>query len=155
MNTTTQIDRNTELYEYLRKFSPHQFKVFYGIFVHCWAHKKGFISKRSFFNLWCELNQLCYEADDSFPDMYDNHLEIKFFCQAHPYYFIDILPIDTIAKLFSEYCNERLDILLQLAKILYKQNHRAAYKYIIDTLRLDHSVDEILSDSEAHIKSFS
>ncbi len=155
MNTTTQINYKSELYEHLRKLSPHQFKVFYGIFVHCWAHKKGFISKQNFFNLWCELNQLCHESDDSFPDAYDNHLEIKYFCHAHPYYFIDILSIETISKLFSDYCDERLNILLHLVQTLYNQNSRAAYQYIIDTLNLDHPVDEIVADSEAHIRYFS
>ena len=36
--------------------------------------QKAFISKQNFFNLWGELNVLCYEADEGFPNVDDYEL---------------------------------------------------------------------------------
>jgi hypothetical protein len=52
--------------------------------------------------LWCELNFLCHEFDESFPDQYDNFYEVRSFCKAHPYHFIEALPIDLVSALFAE-----------------------------------------------------
>jgi hypothetical protein len=123
--------------------------------VHCHAHGKGFISKQNFFNLWCELNYYCHELDKNFPDMYYNHEAIRSFCHRYPYYFIDRLPVNLIANLFSEYCDERLDILENIIQILDHQGSRAAHQYILDEFKFNHNVDELVSDLEEHIARFS
>ena len=76
-----------KLKDRLLKLDSRQLKMFYGILVHYWVKYKFFISSQNFLNLWCELNKLCYEVDESFPDPYDDHELLKSFCQAHPYYF--------------------------------------------------------------------
>ncbi len=43
--------------------NKEEFKLFYSILVHYWVNYKFFISKMSFFNMWCELNKLCHEVD--------------------------------------------------------------------------------------------
>lgn len=142
---------NHALYTHLCKLNAKQFKVFYGIFVHCWAHGKSFLSMPNFFNLWCELNYLCHELDESFPDRYDDHNEIKSFCQQNPYYFIDRLPLELIAKLFAEYCDKRLDVLETLVRTLYEQGSKAAHQYVLDSFKFDHTADEMAADLEEHI----
>ena len=72
------------------------------------------LSDHNFLNLWCELNKLCYEVDESFPDPYDDHELLKSFCQAHPYYFIDILDPGLITDLLCEYLDDRLNILVAI-----------------------------------------
>lgn len=153
MNQCTTFSSNA-ICELLSKLSSKQFKVFYGILVHCRAHGKSFISKHSFFNLWCELNYYCHELDESFPDPYYDYELLKDFCHAHPYYFIDRLPIDLIANLFSDYCDERLDVLETLVQILYSQGSRAAHQYVLDEFKFDHTVEELEANLEEHIKHF-
>lgn len=143
------------LYKYLSKFTPLQLKIFYAIFVHCRAHGQSFISPSNFFNLWCELNYRCYELDESFPDPYDDYELLRDFCRAHPYYFIDILPVDLISNLFAEHCDERLDVLENLVKILYNQGSRAAHQYVLGEFKFDHTVDELEVNLEKHTKHFS
>ena len=146
---------NLMLYKVLSKLNAEQFKVFYSIFIHYWANYKFFISKQNLFNLLCELNQLCYEFDESFPDQYDNYEEIRSFCRAYPYYFIDKLPIDMISKLFSEYVDNRIDILTKTTQTLYEVNIFAAYTYANKTLGLNEPVDILVSETQDHIKYFS
>ena len=92
MNYKDEFEKSM-LKDNLLKLSKHKLKMFYGILVHAWASQRAFISKQNFFNLWCELNELCYELDEEFPDPYDDHELLKSFCHAHPYYFIDILEL--------------------------------------------------------------
>ncbi len=141
---------NRTLYECLSTLDRYKFKVFYSIFVHCWAQDKSFITKQNLFNLWCELNALCHELDESFPDQYDDHKLIKSFCQAHPYYFIDMLPLELVAKLFSEYCDKNLAVLTKLGKILQNEGALAAISFLIDKFNLDNTVEELVSDIEEH-----
>ena len=91
MNTLSH--NSSPLYEYLSKLDKAQLKAFYGMLVHYWVNQKAFISKHNFFNLWCELNVLCHEVDEGFPDINDHEL-VKSYCHEHPYYFIDILPLE-------------------------------------------------------------
>jgi len=102
---------SSPLYESLSKLDKAQLKVFYGMLVHYRVSQGAFISKQNVFNLWCELNVLCHEVDESFPDISD-HALIKSYCQAHPYYFIDILDPEPVIKLFCEHLDDRLDILV-------------------------------------------
>ena len=67
------------LYDNLKQLNKDQFKIFYGAFVHFWANYKFFISKQNLFNLRCELNKLCHELDESFPDQYDDYEMMKSF----------------------------------------------------------------------------
>ena len=60
------------LFNSLKELTPDQFKAFYSLFVHQWANNRFFISDQNLFNLWCELNFLCHEFDESFPDQYDD-----------------------------------------------------------------------------------
>ena len=140
---------------YLRKFNRNELKAFYCLIVHYWANHKYFITERSFFNLWCELNQLCHEMDESFPDQYNDHKAVASFCKAHPYYFIDMLPTKLVQKLFCQYFDEQLDILANVTQKLHTEGLRAAYACVNEALGLDEDIDEVVRQSEEHIKSFS
>jgi hypothetical protein len=129
--------------------------MFYAALVHYWVNHKFFISKQNFFDLWCELNALCHEADESFPDQYDDYEAVKSFCHYHPYYFIDRLPLDLVADLFAEYVDDRVDVLITFVKIISDTDTRAAYTYINKALGLSESIDYLVSETHAHIKFFS
>lgn len=116
---------------------------------------KYFFNKQNLFNLWCELNRLCHELDEGFPDEYDNKEEIASFCKSHPYYFIDKLPINIIASLFADHIDDRIDILTNVAKILYETDIRAAYTYANKALGLNEPIDILVSQTQALIKRFS
>ena len=92
--------------------------------------------------------------DKCFPDQYDDHEAIKDFCHFHPYYFIDRLPLDLVAKLIAEHVDDRIDILANFAKILSEADMYAAYAYLNDALGLAESVDYLVSETETHIKFF-
>ena len=109
---------NLALLEYLCELTAEQFKAFYAALVHYWVNHRFFISKQNFYGLWCELNLLCHEMDESFPNQYDDREAVKEFCHYHPYYFIDRLPLELVAKLFAEHVDDRIDILTEFAKTL-------------------------------------
>lgn len=143
-----------KLKEKLLKLDNRQFKLFYGMLVHYWVKKKYFISSQNFLNLWCELNELCYEVDESFPDPYDDHEFLKSYCQAHPYYFIDILDPGLITDLFCEHLDDRLDVLATIADKLTTGDLRTSYEYSNRVLGLDEDVDELVADSLEHLKTY-
>lgn len=151
VNNNTKTDLQKLIKEALSKLNKKQFKIFYTIIIHCHANNKLFISTQNLFNLWCELNVLCAEFDESFPDQYDDHLLIKSFCITHPYYFLDILPHKLITKLFSEHLDKHLKTLLKLIQIIHKDDLKSACHYIIDKFSIDHTADELLNDLEEHI----
>ena len=132
----------------LYKLDSYKMKLFYGILVHCWASQKAFISTQNFRNLWCELNLICSEVDESFPDPYYDRDLIKSYCQAHPYYFIDILDLSLIINLFCEHCDDRLDILIQVINKLDTEGLWAAYAYSNEALGLSESIDELVYETE-------
>ena len=144
-----------ELKEYLLKLNTRQFKLFYSMLIHYWVIKKAFISNQSFLNLWCELNLLCSQVDESFPDPYYDRQLIKSFCQAHPYYFIDILDLKLIVELFCEHCDDRLDVLATIANKLHMDGLKAAYEYSNKALSSSENTDELVRQTEEHMKSFS
>lgn len=149
------VDVNKQpLFEYLSKLSAKQFKAFYAALVHYWAKDKFFISDQNFHNLWCEFNFLCHEMDESFPNQYDDHEAIKDFCHFHPYYFIDRLPLDLVARVFAEHVDDRVDVLADFAKLLLEADMHTAYTYMNDALDLAESVDYLVSETETHIKFF-
>ena len=139
----------------LISLDKRQLKLFYGIIVHYWVKYKFFISKQNFYNLWCELNQLCYEFDDSFPEPYDDYVLLKSFCQTHPYYFLDILWSEVITELFCEYFDDRLDILAMIAQKLHTGDLRATYEYSNKALGLNESVGDLVNEAEEFLKAYS
>jgi hypothetical protein len=143
------------LYESLLKLDQRQLKLFYGILVHYWVKYKFFISKQNFFNLWCELNKLCHELDESFPEPHDDRELLKSYCIAHPYYFIDILDAVIVTDLFCEHINHKLDILTMIAQKLATEGLWAAYESSNKALGLYENVENLVLEAEEHLKSFS
>ena len=154
MNRKDKLDK-TILRENLLKLNKQQLKLFYGILVHYWVTQKAFISNQNFLNLWCGLNLLCSEVDESFPDPYDDHRLIKSYCQAHPYYFIDILSPELTIKLFCEHFDDRLDVLATVANKLLMDDLKAAYEYCNKALCSCENIDNLVTDAEEHLKAFS
>ena len=146
---------NTDLYEQLSKLTAEQFKLFYAAFVHYFVNHNFFITKQNYHNLWCELNLLCHELDESFPDQYDDYDAMRSFCHYHPYYFIDKIPLDRIAVLFAEHINNCTDILATFVKLLSEADLRTAYAYSNNTLGLTESVDDLVSETQIHVQFFS
>ena len=144
----------TVLKDELLKLDKRQMKLFYGIMVHYWIRNRAFISKQNFFNLWCELNEYCCEADESFPDPHDDHKLTTSFCQAHPFYFIDMLESELVINLFCEYLDNKLDILITVAKKLHTGDLRAAYEYCNEMMSMDENIDELVSGTEKYVNVF-
>jgi hypothetical protein len=151
MNT---LSHKSPLFEILSKLNKVQFKAFYGMLVHYWVNKKAFISKQNFFNIWCELNVLCHEVDEGFPDITDHEL-IKSYCHQHPYYFIDILDTGIVAKLFCEYLDDRIDILTTMVQRLDTEGIWAACECVNEALGMSEDIDELATEIEEHIKTYS
>ena len=152
MNTLSH--NSSPLYEYLSKLEKAQLKAFYGMLVHYWVTQKAFISKQNFFNLWCELNVLCHEIDEGFPDINDYEL-VKSYCHKHPYYFIDILDTEQVIKLFCEYLDDRIDIITTVAQKLDTEGIRGACECVNEALGISEDIDELVTEIEKHIKEFS
>lgn len=148
------IELKISLYENLKNLTPRQFKLVYGMLVHYWQHYKYFISPENFLSLWLLINDLCCEYDESFPSPYDDRQKLLRFCKTHPYYFIDRLPIELLAKLFSEYLNDRIDIFINFIQILSKADLKSAYAYINDALNLNESINELSYSAEEHVNTF-
>ena len=144
----TKLQLKTTLF----RLDKEHLKMFYGILVHYWARYKFFISKKNFFNLWCELNYLCYEVDESFPEPYDDYELLKSFCQAHPYYFIDILAPELIINLFCQHFDDRIGVLAVIAHKIGVGGFRAAYEYSNEALGLSENIDVLVSEGEEHIR---
>lgn len=143
------------LYNNLRKLNEVQFKVFYGAFVHYLVHYKCFVSKQNLFNLRCELNQLCHELDESFPNQYDDHKLMKSFFLAHPYYYMDKLPIELMARLFVKHIDDHIDILSGIAQTVFEADIYATYSYANKALGLNEQIDTLAAQAQNHIKDFS
>ena len=146
--------KKEKLKEGLLKLDKRQLKLFYGILVHYWIKNRYFINERNFFNLWCELNKLCHEVNEGFPEHDDREL-IKSYCIAHPYYFIDILDPGIIIKLFCEYLSNRIDILTMIANKLATEGLWAAYESSNKALCLSESIEELVKEAEEHLKAYS
>ncbi len=154
MDNKDKATRST-LKENLLKLNKQQLKQFYGILVHYWVTQKAFMSNQNFLNLWCELNLLCSQVDESFPGPYDDRELIKSYCQAHPYYFLDILSPELTIRLFCEHFDDRLDVLATIANKLHMDGLKAAYEYSNKALSLSENTDELVRQTEEHMKSFS
>ena len=139
----------------LLKLDKIQLKLFYSVLVHYWIRNRSFISKRNFFNLWCELNEYCCEVDDGFPDPHDDHHLTTSFCQAHPFYFIDMLEPGLVIKLFCDHLDNKIDILTMAVNKLRTGGIKAAYEYSNKALGFGEDVDKLVMEAEEYIKYFS
>ena len=139
----------------LLKLDKRQLKLFYSVLVHYWLNNKSFISKQNFFNLWCELNELCSEVDEGFPEPHDDHELLKSFCQAHPFYFIDILDTGLVIKLFCEYLDNKIDILATVVNKLRTGGIKAAYEYSNKVLGFGEDIDKLVMEAEEYVTYFS
>ena len=146
---------NRTLYEHLSKLSADQFKIFYTALVHYFVNHKFFITQPNFFNLWRELNLLYHELDESFPDPYDDYEAMRSYCHYHPCYFLDRIPVELVAGLFAEHINNRVDVLSHFVKLLSETDIHTAYGYTNEVLGLTESVDELVAETQIHIKFFS
>ena len=147
--------KKEKLNESLLKLDKRQLKLFYGILVHYWIKYKFFISKQNFFNLWCELNELCHDIDEGFPEPHDDYELLKSYCNANPYYFIDILDSNMVVKLFCEHLSNRISILTIIANKLGTEGLWAAYESSNKALGLSENISELVAESEVHLKAFS
>ena len=145
----------TMLKDGLLQLNKQQLKLFYGVLVHAWASQRAFISKQNFFDLWCELNYFCAEADEGFPDPYDDYELLRSFCHAHPYYFIDILDHRLIINLFCEHLDDRLDVLATMVNKLHTDGLKTAYEHIKEAVGLEEDIDELVAQAEEHVRMFS
>ena len=143
------------LYSQLKKLNIAQFKIFYGAYVHYLVNYNCFICKQNLFNLRCELNQFCHELDESFPDQYDDHKLMKSFFLAHPYYYMDKLPIELMARLFTEHVDNHIDILSGIAQTVFESDIYATYSYANKALGLNEHIDTLVTKAQNHIKDFS
>ena len=139
----------------LLKLDKIQLKLFYSVLVHYWIRNRSFISKRNFFNLWCELNEYCCEVDDGFPDPHDDHHLTTSFCQAHPFYFIDMLEPGLVIKLFCDHLDNKIDILATAVNKLRTGGIKAAYEYSNKALGFGEDIDKLVMEAEEYIKYFS
>ena len=143
------------LKENLLKLDKQQLKLFYGVLVHYWVSRNFFISKRNLFNLWCEFNYLCAEVDESFPEPYYDHELLRSFCHEHPYYFIDILSTELIVDLFCQHLDDRLNLLIDIARKIHTDGLRAAYECSNKALGLAEDIDILVSETEEHVTLYS
>ena len=143
------------LKESLLMLDKRQYKLFYGMLVHYWVKNRYFISEQNFFNLWCELNELCHDVDEGFPEPHNDCELLKSYCIAHPYYFIDILDTVIVTDLFCEHLNKRIDILTMIANKLATEGLMVAYESSNKALDLSENVDEMVAEAEEHLKAYS
>ena len=138
----------------LLELDKRQLKLFYSVLVHYWVKNKSFISKQNFFNLWCELNELCSEVDEGFPEPHNDYKLLKSYCQAHPFYFIDILDPRLVIKLFCEHLDNKVDILTTAVNKLRTGGIKAAYECCNEALAMNEDVDNLVLETEAYIGYF-
>ena len=122
--------------------------------VHYWVKNKSFISKQNFFNLWCELNKLCSEVDEGFPEPHDDYKLLKSYCQAHPFYFIDMLEPGLVIKLFCGHLDNKIDILIKAVNKLRVGDLRASYECCNEALGMNEDVEKLVLETEAYVGYF-
>ena len=139
----------------MKNFDKKQLKIFYDIIVYYWVHYKAFITKQNFFNLWCELNFYCYEADEGFPSPYDDRELMKSFCQDHPYYFIDILDPNLVKNLFCQHLNADINILICVAKKIDMEDIRGAHECVVKYLEVNKNIRKLTRETQERVEAFS
>ena len=145
----------TTLKKNLMKLDKRQLKLFFSIIVHYWLTNKSFISKMNFFHMWCKLNDHCSMVDATFPDPHIDHKLTTAYCQAHPFYFIDMLEPELVINLFCEYLDTRIDILTMVVNKLITGGIKAAYEYSNKVLDFGEDVDKLVIETEAYVSCLS
>ena len=145
----------TTLKKNLMKLDKRQLKLFFSIIVHYWLTNKSFISKMNFFHMWCKLNDHCGMVDASFPDPHIDHKLTAAYCQAHPFYFIDMLEPELVINLFCEYLDNKIDILSAAVNKLRMGGIKAAYEYSNKALGFAEDVEKLVMEAEEYLKYFS
>ena len=79
---------------------------------------------------------------------------MKDFCIKHPYYFIDILDLGLVKKLFCQHLNDRIDILSEVVNELYTEGLKATYEYSNEALGLSEDVDNLVEETEKLLNVF-
>jgi hypothetical protein len=80
---------------------------------------------------------------------------MKDFCVKQPYYFVDILDLRLVKKLFWEYMDQDLDTIIDATIKLHREGLRAAYECINEAMGLSEDIDKLVSNTEEHMKEFS
>jgi hypothetical protein len=60
-----------------------------------------------------------------------------------------------ISDLFATYVDDHIDVLVKVVKILYEIDLKAAYTYANKTLKLNEPIDNLVTETQDHIKYFS
>jgi hypothetical protein len=68
---------------------------------------------------------------------------------------MDKLPVELMAKLFSKYVDNRISILVAIAKTISDADMYAAYNYAINALNLKEQTDVVVTQAQAHLNDFS
>ena len=144
-----------QLQNKLEVMDKEEFKLFYSILVHYWVNYRIFLSRMNFFYMWCELNKLCHEVDENFPDQYENHKAVRDFCVEHPFYFVDILDLRVVKSIFWRYIHKDLEVINIALRKLHREGLRAAYEYINWAMDLKENIDELVKETEKNMEEFS
>ena len=80
---------------------------------------------------------------------------MKSFFLAHPYYYMDKLPIELMARLFAEHVDDHIDILSGIAQTVFEADIYATYSYANKALGLNEHIDTLATKAQSHIKNFS
>ena len=80
---------------------------------------------------------------------------MKSFFLAHPYYYMDKLPIELMASLFAEFVDNRIDVLTGIAKAAAETDIHGVYAYANHILGLNEQIDILAAQAKQHIKDFS
>lgn len=153
INKKINLESTEILYEYLSKFNERQLKEFYTVIAHYWLNKKWFISNTSFMRLWVEFNEMCWKAQKGFPDPYKSSKKLIRYCQAHPYYFIDILPTKTVAMMFVQHLDKKLSLLAKVVELIYNKGLRETFDHINKEFKFKEDIESLVKISEELIKS--
>ena len=86
---------------------------------------------------------------------YDDHTLVKDFCIAHPFYFVDILSLKLVKSLFWRYMDKDLEVIIIAMRKLHREGLRAAYECINEAMGLGENVEELVQETEEHMKAFS
>ena len=74
---------------------------------------------------------------------------------AHPYYYMDKLPIELMARLFAEHVDNRIDILAGIARAVFETDIHGVYTYANQVLGLHEQIDTLAAQAQKHIEDFS
>ena len=143
----------------LKQLSKRKFKIWFTMFTYLHRKYDLFITRLTFKDLWIKLGARCHIKDHTCPDPYDGPIEdfIEYW-KKHPYYFFDVLTLNSIAELFPKHCTDHVEELARIAETLYLKDTRAAFEYIIRTLNLpdvsEEDLDKLARITEEYLVKF-